>query len=195
MTVGFDLDLTLIDTRAATRAALRTADLDPAAAIDVDACLVSGAALRAEFGRRLPPEQVAPALRRFAAAFREDGLPLVRPLPGAAALLDRVRRAGRRSVVVTARRAESAASCLRAAGMAVDAIAGGLAGPDKSSAIRAHGVTVYLGDHPLDMAAAVAAGVPGIGVLTGIGTAGDLRLAGARLVLGTLAEMPAKWVG
>jgi len=47
-----------------------------------------------------------------------------------------------------------------------------------------------VGDTPLDVRAGTAAGVETVGVLTGAGTEPQLRAAGARDVLGSLAELP-----
>lgn len=47
-----------------------------------------------------------------------------------------------------------------------------------------------VGDTPLDVRAALAAGVTTVGVLTGAGTADQLRSAGAVHVLGSVAELP-----
>ncbi|MFJ8896896.1 HAD family hydrolase [Leifsonia sp. NPDC102414] len=65
---------------------------------------------------------------------------------------------------------------------------------DKAPAIASHQVAVYLGDHQLDMKAAVRAGVPGIGVTTGFHSAEKLLRAGAAWVMDDLAEA-AKLVG
>jgi phosphoglycolate phosphatase len=76
-------------------------------------------------------------------------------------------------------------------GMAVDALAGDRYAEGKAAAIAEFAVTTYVGDHVADMAAARAAGVPGVGVPTGPCSAADLTAAGATVVLDTLAGLPA----
>jgi phosphoglycolate phosphatase len=186
--VGFDLDLTLLDTREATLVALRAIDPGLPAAVDLGRCLTSAAELRAELGRHLPERQVEEALRRYRAAAAAEGADHVRPMPGAVDALAEVRRHGGRAVVITGRRPEIAAVYLRAAGLTVDLLVGGAAGPEKVRHMKRHALDVYLGDHPLDMTAAAAAGVFGVGVATGYATAERLRAAGARLVVGSLTS-------
>jgi phosphoglycolate phosphatase len=56
-----------------------------------------------------------------------------------------------------------------------------------------YGVTVYLGDHPADMAAARAVPATALGVLTGEHQAEELRVAGANAVMTDLTEFP-QWL-
>jgi phosphoglycolate phosphatase len=187
--VGFDLDLTLLDTREAALVALRATDPGLPAAVDLARCLVSTAELRAELGRHLPAERLDEALRRYSAAAAAEGPARVRAMPGAAEALAQVRRYGGRAVVITGRRPDGAAAYLRAAGLAVDLLVGGVAGPEKVRHMRRHALDAYLGDHPLDMAAAAAAGVFGVGVTTGYAAADSLHAAGARLVVPSLSAL------
>jgi phosphoglycolate phosphatase len=66
---------------------------------------------------------------------------------------------------------------------------GGRTGEGKAPPMREHGIACYVGDHPLDMAGALAAGVPGVAVLTGNHDDAHLRAAGATLVVPCLAEL------
>lgn len=189
--VGFDLDLTLLDTRTAALVALRAIDPGLPAAVDLGRCLTSAAELRAELSRHLPDRRIEEALRRYRAAADAEGVAEARAMPGAAEALTRVRRHGGRAVVITGRRPETAAAYLRAAGLAVDLLVGGAAGPEKVSHMRRHAVEVYLGDHPLDMTAATAAGAFAVGVTTGYATADRLRAAGARMIVPSLSALVA----
>jgi phosphoglycolate phosphatase len=190
LTLGFDLDMTLVDTSAATAYALEAVNADLGTAIDVAACVAAlGPPLRGELARWVPAVRMDRAMRVFATAFAR-AVGLVRPLPGALALLELVRDGGGRSVVITARRPRAAAACLNASGLPVSALVGGLDQAGKTATLRSHRVDVYVGDHPLDMASAVAAAVPGIGVLTGFHSADDLTRAGASIVVADLTRLP-----
>jgi phosphoglycolate phosphatase len=182
--VGFDLDMTLVDTSAAMAVSLDRVNSDLGLRVDVGACVRAlGAPQRDQLARWVPAGLLDEAMRVLAAAFLAEGLPLARASPGAAQLLTALHEGRGSAVVVTARRARTAAACLRRCGLPVQALAGGLSPAGKSSALRRHQVQCYAGDHPLDMAAAVAAEVAGIGVTTGFHDQAQLAGAGAAIVL------------
>jgi phosphoglycolate phosphatase-like HAD superfamily hydrolase len=79
---------------------------------------------------------------------------------------------------------------LTAAGISADEVFTFVHGPEKAAVLRRLKAAAYVGDSPPDMAAAVEAGVPAVGVATGSFSRGDLARAGADVVLGTLAEFP-----
>jgi phosphoglycolate phosphatase len=188
--VGFDLDLTLIDTRAATACALRMVNRDLGERIDVDAFVAGlGLPIRDELLRWVPEPRVDAAVTAFRAGFTGKGLRYLVPNPGAAQVLNALSRAGGRRVVITSRRPEIASAALRATRLEVDVIIGGLTGKEKAPAMREQRVAAYVGDHPLDMVGAVIARVPGVGVLTGAHSESELREAGATTIVPTLAEL------
>jgi phosphoglycolate phosphatase-like HAD superfamily hydrolase len=195
--VGLDLDMTLVDTSAAVAACLTRVNRELGVQVDVAACVQTlGAPQRDQLARWVPAGLLDEAMRLLAAAFLTDGLPLARPCPGAARLLTELHDGGGRAVVVTARRTALAAACLRRCGLSGPALAGGLPPAGKSQALRQHRVQCYVGDHPLDMAAAVTAGVTAIGVTTGFHDRNQLAAAGAALVLPSLAGLhPAALAG
>jgi phosphoglycolate phosphatase len=180
LAVGTDLDMTLLDTRDATASALRAVNARCGESIDVDQFLRRlGPPMREELGRWMAPERLARALRVFRSSFLTEGLAMLAPLPGAEDLLDAVRRRNGRLVVITSRLPHIARQCLAAAGLTADTVVGSVSGREKAGAMIEHRVEIYIGDHPLDMIGATAAGVPGIGVTTGGHDAADLRGAGA----------------
>lgn len=187
--VGFDLDMTLVDTRAASVCALRAAGSDLPEQLDLSRCLASASALRAELARVMPLDRVNIALRDYAMAMREEALPLLRPMPGAVEVLTTIRRHGGRCVVVTGRRATTAAAVVAALGLPIDRLVGGASGPQKVPHLRRENIAVYVGDQPSDMRAAVVAGARAIGVTTGFTPAAELAAAGAAAVLSDLSEM------
>ena len=189
---GFDLDMTLIDSRRvilASFAAVSAATGVPIDPADVDRRL--GIKLEDELAHWFPAAQVAAA----AGVYREHYLrlagPLTSALPGAREALAAVRAAGARAVVITAKHEVSARLSLDLAGLAPDDLVASAHGPEKAAVLAALGAAVYVGDTPADMAAAAQAGAHGVGVTTGSFTDSDLRAAGARTVLASLADFPA----
>jgi phosphoglycolate phosphatase len=171
--------------------ALRAVNRELGTGVDVDAGVRAlGEPPRDVLARWVPEDQMDRAMRALASAFITGGLPRVRPLPGAGALLTGLRDAGARVLVVTTRRTRIAAACLRGCGLPVSDLVGDRTPAAKAETLREHRVACYVGDHPLDMSAAACAGVPGVGVLTGFHDAGQLAAAGAGLVLDGLADFP-----
>ncbi|MEU6020937.1 HAD hydrolase-like protein [Micromonospora sp. NPDC047134] len=192
LTVGFDLDMTLLDTRPGIAAAYRALTERTGVRVDAEAAVSRlGPPLRTEIARWFPPEQVDEAVRIYRELYPAYAITPTVPLPGARAALDAVRRRGGRVVVVTSKLGRLAKLHLDHLGLAVDELAGDLFAEEKATALRAHGATYYVGDHVADMVAAEAAGVPGIAVTTGPCSADELRAAGAAVVLADLTGFPA----
>ena len=61
---------------------------------------------------------------------------------------------------------------------------------EKSPSMRAHGASVYVGDHVGDVRGARVAGALSVAVCTGPCDSAELRAAGADVVLGDLTEFP-----
>lgn len=187
--VGFDLDLTLIDTRKATAFALESVNASLGTAIDADEFVRRlGPPIRTELSRWVTEELLDVAADQFRSAFVGPGLQFLEPLPGAAAALAEVEARGGKSIVITSRRRYIAQAALSACHLSADVVVGGLTGKEKAPAMRQNAAHCYVGDHPLDMVGAATAGVPGVGVLTGSHVEQDLRSAGAVVVLATLLD-------
>lgn len=193
MAVGFDLDLTLVDSRAGIVACLQHTLTHFQAGPVPDAELAAGIGepLADILGRHLPATAVAEAVEHYRAAFAEVALPPTTALPGAVDLVAGLRSDGRRVVVVSTKIESAIRLVLEHVGLEVDAIAGGVFGHDKAGPIRAHALDVFVGDHPGDMLAARTAGVSGIGVATGSHDAAALLAAGADRVVEDLTEVSA----
>ena len=190
--VGFDLDMTLIDSRPAILAAFAGLARDTATAIDlaaVDSRL--GIKLEDELAFWYPPDQRAAA----AAIYRRHYVPLAEQmttaLPGAHEALAAVRAAGQRAVIITAKHQISVEPSLKAAGICADEVFTFVHGPQKAAVLKRINAAAYVGDSPPDMAAAVAAGVRAVGVATGSFSADDLARAGADTILDSLTGFPA----
>jgi phosphoglycolate phosphatase len=196
LVIGVDLDMTLVDTSEAMTVALTRVNQQLGTDIDVGACVAAiGAPQREQLARWVPGRLLDEAMRVLAEAFVADGLPRVRALPGARRLLGAVSEGGGAVTVVTTRRSRLAAACLRWCGLPVGGLVGGLSATAKGDVLRACGASCYIGDHPLDMAAAAAARVAAIGVTTGFHDARLLTAAGADLILADLAGLGLPEVG
>ncbi|MEU8646794.1 HAD hydrolase-like protein [Streptomyces sp. NPDC048674] len=183
--IGADLDLTLIDTRAATAHALHAVNDRCEEAIDVAAFVARlGPPIRQELARWVPADRIPRAVEVFRDCFVEEGIDHLEPLPGALDLVAAVAARGRRFVVVTSRVPRVAQAALTNCAIEASVVVG----VDKAPAISSHRVAVYLGDHELDMEAARHAGVPGVGVTTGSHRADELLRAGAVWVVDDLTE-------
>jgi phosphoglycolate phosphatase-like HAD superfamily hydrolase len=189
--VGFDLDMTLIDSRRAILAAFAGVAADTGVEIDpVGVTSRLGIKLEAELAYWFPPGEIDEAVRVYRTHYLRLAGPLTSRLPGAAEALAAVRTAGARTVVITAKYELTARLSLEGVGLSVDELFADAHGPEKGQVLTAIGAAVYVGDTPADMAAAATAGAHAVGVTTGSFTAADLRAAGAADVLATLADFP-----
>jgi phosphoglycolate phosphatase len=190
--VGFDLDMTLIDSRPAILASFAEVARETGVAIDLDAVdRRLGVKLDDELAFWFPPDQVDAAAGLYRRHYLRlaDGMTAV--LPGAHEALAAVRAAGQRVVVITAKHPVSARPSLRAAGLVPDALFTLVHGPEKAAVLRRLEAVAYVGDSPPDMAAAVQAGARAVGVATGSFSREALAEAGAEVVLDSLAAFPA----
>lgn len=192
LVVGFDLDMTLIDTVPGFADVLRAlgAELEVEFPVE-DMTRKLGPPLDAVLGPYLAPEAVGPAGDRFRALYPDHAIANVPVMAGAHDALAAVRRHGGRVVVVTGKYAANAQLHLDHLGLEVDHLEGWVWGVGKADALRREGVTVYVGDHVHDVEGARAAGVLSVSVLTGGCTREELLAAGTDVVLDDLAEFPA----
>jgi phosphoglycolate phosphatase len=194
LVVGFDLDMTLLDSRpgiAATYDALarRTG-------VPIDSALAVtrlGPPVQQELAHWFPAEEVDDAARRYLALYPDHAIEPSTPMPGAEEALAAVRRHGGRSVVVTAKHAPNAELHMKHLGLDVDEVVGDLWGGGKGPALTAHDATVYVGDHVLDVDGARVAGAVSVAVSTGPCSEEQLAAAGADVVLADLGEFP-RWL-
>lgn len=192
LAVGFDLDMTLVDSSDGIVATATAALAERGVAAD-EAALRStiGIPLEAMLAPYLPAELVLPTADRYRELYPELGVPRAAALPGAAEAFAAVRALHGRVVVVSAK-LESAVRCvLDHVGLAPDVVVGRLFGADKGIALREHGVHVYCGDHPGDVEGAHAAGAVAVGLPTGPHDAAALEACGADVVLPSLTGFPA----
>src|SRR3984957_13964329 len=190
--VGFDLDMTLINSRPAILASFAEVAQETATPIDLDAVdRRLGIKLDDELAFWFPPDRCA----AVAEIYRRHSVPLAERMttlpPGAREALAAVRAAGERVVIITAKHPVSVGPSLRAVGLSADELFTLVHGPEKATVLRRLKAAAYVGDTPPDMAAAVQAGVRAVGVATGSFSGEDLAGAGAGGGPGSLDGFPA----
>jgi phosphoglycolate phosphatase len=194
--VGFDLDLTLINSRPAIMAAWSAVAEELEVSIDLDEVdRRMGIKLEDEVAYWFAPPGQSDAAASYRRHYVRLAPELTFPLPGAAEALASVRRAGERAVVVTAKHPVSVEPSLAAVGLRPDEVFAHVHGPEKAAVLARLGAAVYVGDTPADMVAGIAGGATAVGVPTGSFGPADLIAAGASEVLGSLAEFAAWYAG
>ena len=190
--VGFDLDMTLIDSQDAILGSFAGVATDTGVAIDPAGVRRRlGIKLEDELAYWFPPGEIDEAIRIYRAHYLTLLRPMTRLLPGAAESLDAVRAAGARAVVITAKSELPARLSLESVGLVPDELVADAHGPEKAAVLKVIGAGVYVGDTPADMAAASLAGAYAVGVATGSFTTAELHAAGAADVLPSLREFAA----
>lgn len=189
--VGFDLDLTLADTRKGIAATLTALSEKTGVPIDT-AAVVSrlGPPLETELANWFPAEEITAAAALYRGFYGDIAVPATVPMPGAVASIEAVRSRGGRVIVVTAKSQRHAEATVRALGLDVDRVAGSLFGTGKATALRAFGASAYVGDHVADVDAARAADARSVAVATGPYDADALLAYGADIVLPDLRVFP-----
>jgi phosphoglycolate phosphatase len=192
LVVGFDLDMTLVDSRPGIEATLRVLGDELGVIIDT-ALVVSrlGPTLESEMTNWVAADQIGAVSDRFRELYVEHGVPGTWLLPGASDAIGAVRAVGGRSIVVTAKYEPNAKACLAHVGLDVDAVIGWRYGPQKGETLVEHRASVYVGDTPSDMVGAHTAGAVAVGVPTGPHDADELRAAGADVLLDSLEQFAA----
>ncbi|MFG3199077.1 HAD family hydrolase [Streptomyces sp. NPDC048208] len=190
-TVGFDLDMTLIDSRPGIRACYLA--LSERTGVYVDADLVVtrlGPPLAEELVNWFPAEDVPAVADLYRAMYPEYAIAPTPALTGAREAVAAVRAAGGRTMVVTAKYEPNAKLHLAHLGIEPDVVVGDLWAEDKARALREHGAHVYVGDHIGDVRGARAAQALSVAVATGPCAPDELREAGADVVLPDLTTFP-----
>ncbi|WP_405163968.1 HAD family hydrolase [Nocardia sp. NBC_01499] len=193
-TVGFDLDMTLIDSRPGVSRAIDIL----AAEFDVP---VRGADFADRLGPPLAtllveagaPEELVPALVTRYRELYPSIVSSIPAMPGADAALAAIEERGGRVLVVTGKHGPLAQLHIDELGWRIDHLAGDLWSAAKAAVLRDEHASIYVGDHVGDMRGAQAAGVLAIGVTTGPCDAAELRAAGADVILTDLTEFP-QWL-
>jgi phosphoglycolate phosphatase len=191
LTVGFDLDMTLIDSRPGIKAVLAQLAVETGVFIDTELAISRlGPPLDQELAHWFPAEHVVEIADRFRALYPDHAIAPTAAMPGAAEAVAAVRAAGGRPLVVTAKHGPNARLHLTHLGIEAE-LRGWLWAEAKAEALIEYGATVYVGDHTGDIRGARAAGALSVAVATGPCGAPELRAAGADVVFEDLTEFPA----
>ncbi len=195
LVVGFDLDMTLIDTAPGIRMVLTALGDELGVELPVvEMTAALGPPLEVMLAPYLPAEQVGPAGDRFRELYPDRAITSVPLLPGAAEAIACVRELGGRVLVVTGKYAPNARLHLDHLGLEVDVLEGWVWGVGKADVLRREGAVAYVGDHVHDVEGARAAGVTSVSVLTGGCSREELLSAGTDAVLDDLHQFPS-WLG
>jgi phosphoglycolate phosphatase len=191
LTVGFDLDMTLIDSRPGIHACYTALSERTGTYIDADLAVTRlGPPMAEELVNWFPAEQVAAMSDLYREMYPAIAIAATPAMTGAREAIAAVRAAGGRAIVVTAKYEPNAKLHLEHLGIAPDAVIGDLWAEQKAEALREHAAGVYVGDHVGDVRGARLAGALSVAVATGPCDADELREHGADVVLADLTEFP-----
>ncbi|MCW2848510.1 MAG: gph 1 [Marmoricola sp.] len=192
LVVGFDLDMTLIDTVVGFAATLDV--LAAELGVDFPTAEMSarlGPPLELLLEPHLDAERIGPAVDRFREIYPDVAVTPTPVLVGVAGALAAVRRHDGRILLVTGKFTPNAQLHVDHLGLDVDVVEGRVWGTGKGEVLLRHGADVYVGDHVHDVEGARAAGVTSVSVLTGGCTRKELEEAGTDVVLDDLEQFPA----
>ncbi|TQM67358.1 phosphoglycolate phosphatase [Actinomadura hallensis] len=191
LAIGFDLDLTLADTRSGIAAVYSALAAETGVPIDTDQVVRRiGPPLEVELGYWFPEDEVPAMAARYREIYAGIAIPATVLMPGAADALDAVRANRGKVVVVSGKNQADTERTVAHLGLDVDAVVGGVFGAGKGVALREHGAAAYVGDHTGDVDAARAASATAVGVATGPFDAEALAAYGADVVLPDLLAFP-----
>jgi len=195
LVVGFDLDMTLIDTAPGFIATLDAlgAELGVAFPAEEIGPQALGPPLEETLGPYLAESEVAGAIDRFRAIYPHHAIAATPHLAGAPEALAAVRRHHGRIVLVTGKYTPNAQLHVTHLDLDVDLVMGEVWGEGKAAVLRKEGASIYVGDHVHDVAGALAADALSVSVLTGSSTREELVAAGTHVVLDDLTQFP-KWL-
>ncbi|AKL66671.1 HAD family hydrolase [Streptomyces goshikiensis] len=192
LTVGFDLDMTLIDSRPGIKAAYEALSAETGTFIDAEQAITRlGPPLDEELAYWYPEAEIPAMADRYRAMYPAYAIDPTPAMPGAREAIEAVQALGGRAIVVTAKHEPNARLHLKHLGIEPDAVIGWLWAEAKAGALREYGAQVYVGDHVGDVRGARAAGAVSVTVPTGPCPEPELLAAGADVVLPDLTALPA----
>lgn len=191
LTVGFDLDMTLIDSRPGIKAVYDALVAETGVPIDTDLVVTRlGPPLDEELANWVSAERIPAMSERYRELYPDHAIDPTPAMPGALDAIAAVRAAGGRPVVVTAKYEPNARMHLDHVGIDAE-VRGWLWAEAKAEALIEWGAGIYVGDHVGDVRGARKAGALSVAVATGPCSADQLREAGADVVLDDLTQFPA----
>jgi phosphoglycolate phosphatase len=196
--IGFDLDMTLVDSADAIVDSI--AHTCREYGVDIDEAAVRagvGLPLDRVFPDYIPDVPYAEALELYRSRYLSHGLAMQTLLPGAREALEAVVADGCRVLVVSAKKDSHVRAVLEEVGLSplVPEIVGERFAETKSTALRDARARVYVGDHVGDVLGARGAGAVAVAVATGPSSREALAGAGADVVLDDLTGFVGWWRG
>jgi len=190
--VGFDLDMTLIDTVPGFSATLHALGAELGVEFPIAEMTARlGPPLDHLLSAHLAEDAVGPAGDRFRALYPDHAVAPVPVLPGAHEAIAAVRRQRGRVVVVTGKFPQNAQRHVDHLALDIDHLEGWVWGVGKADVLCREGASIYVGDHVHDVEGALAAGALSVSVLTGGCSREELLAAGTHVVLDGLEQFPA----
>ncbi|MDA3630806.1 HAD family hydrolase [Saccharopolyspora sp. WRP15-2] len=192
-TVGFDLDMTLIDPRPGMVRAIEELNREFGLTLDGDhfAANLGPPLLDSMRAYGFDDDMAQQLVQHFRSVYPTAVIEETTALPGATEALAAVRELGGRTLVITGKYQPNAALHLKAFGWEVDLLVGDVFAAAKGEVLREEGATSYVGDHLGDIVGARTAGATAVSVATGPYSADQLAEGGADVVLRDLTEFPA----
>jgi len=192
LVVGFDLDMTLIDTRPGFAATLLALGDELGVVLPAEEMTQRlGPPLDLMLDGYVAAEAIPAAIDRFRELYVDHSITPVPAFPGAHESLAAVRELGGRIVLVTGKYGPNAQRHVDHLSFDIDHLEGKVWGVGKGDVLRRHAATMYVGDHVHDVEGALAAGILSVSVLTGGCDADELWAAGTHVVLPDLTAFPA----
>ena len=192
LVVGFDLDMTLIDTRPGFAATLVQLGLETGVEMDVEAMSERlGPPLSHMLAPYYPADRITGLVDRFRAVYPDHAIAPTWRSPAPTTRWPRYGATAAAPWWSPASSPPTPRSTWSALTFDVDHLVGEVWGVGKAAVLEEHGATVYVGDHVHDVEGALAAGALSVSVLTGGCTEEELRAAGTHVVLETLDDFPA----
>ena len=196
--IGFDLDMTLVDSADAIVDSIAHTCRVYGVEID-DQAVRDGVGLPLDrvFPDYIPDVPYAEALEIYRARYLSHGLAMQELLPGAREALEAVVADGCTILVVSAKKDSHVRAVLEEVGLAhlVHDVVGERFAETKSDALRDADAKVYVGDHVGDVLGARGAGAYAVAVATGPTTHEALAEAGADVVMDDLTGFVDWWRG
>jgi len=190
--VGFDLDMTLVDSRDGITFTIEKVLDELNIKVPRDEIFQTiGIPLWDSFAMWMPSEQIDPAVARYREVYKSVGIPITTVMPGARESIAAIHNAGGRTMVVSAKLEFAVQTIVDLLKLPIDIVRGDLFAEAKASALLELGAVIYVGDHPADVIGARAAGAISVAVLTGPASMNDLRAEGAEVILADLLAFPA----
>ncbi|MFB8005278.1 HAD family hydrolase [Nocardia sp. NPDC056000] len=192
LVVGFDLDMTLIDSRPGIAAVWDAVAAETGVPIDSELVVSRlGPPLAVEAAEWFPEARVPDVVALYRKLYPGLAIAPSDDLPGVRDSLAAVHAVGGKVLVITAKNGPHAQLHLDHLGLEVDDLVGGAWAEEKGAVLREHGASIYVGDHLGDVRAAKVADAFSVAVTTGPYAAEELSAEGADVVLSDLTEFPA----